>query len=179
MTDHQFAKSFCVVLYSLFFSLIHLILLLNHRCAKNTFYTQLKHKHRQICLLVCVHHFVHLPLLFSVLCRPRRRKKQLSFKRPYEKSKTKNKLQLVCVRQFEFPGVSPRSVGTLFLLLFLRLHGLLHQLTLMAKQATESPAEFRFTPLHTVQTKDAFLGVCRLFFLVPSETLIVCLLIPV
>lgn len=90
------------------------------------------------------------------------------------KKKSKNKLQLVCVRQFWFPGVSPRFAGTLFFPLFLRLHGLLHQVTLMVKQATEKLAEFRFPPLHSVQRKDAFLTICRLFFLSPRRLLCVC-----
>lgn len=34
----------------------------------------------------------------------------------------------------------------------------------MVKQATESPAEFRFPPPHTVRRRDAFLTICRLFF---------------
>lgn len=96
----------------------------------------------------------------------KKKKKQLSLKWPHEKSKTKNKLQLVCVRQFEFPGVSPRFAGTLFFPLFLRLHGLLHQVTLLVKQATESPLEFRFPPLRSVWRKDPFFNNLQgLFFL--------------
>lgn len=91
-----------------------------------------------------------------------------------KRAKTKNKLQLVCVRQFWFPGVSPRFAGTLFFPLFLRLHGLLHQVTLMVKQATESLAEFRFPPLHTIQRKDAFLTICWLFFSSQRHLFCVC-----
>lgn len=92
----------------------HWIVFLIYRWAENTFYTPLKSEHRQICPFTSICSacpFIFLAF-FSPLCKPTKKKK-LGERQAHEKSKTKNKLQLVYVRRFS-RGLSTVSMDTIF-----------------------------------------------------------------